>query len=464
MIAVFYIGQPRYQEETRENHQRVIARLQQIAPVRVYDCQQPGFDSRSDVPCQGDVGKAGGLQVWDFIKAAQQLTEPVIIKFRSDLWFCESSVEILAAEVQAVINGEYDVCYLGANLKFDFDKERSKYHATAHKKIPDFVVVARRECLRDIEQVRTILADNADNVANGNKVFKIITQDLARSYAVNCYIFLMRVPLTQPTDYAVGRAFIDSYPESGTAHQYWKKFRPNPDAECNHQISIIYTGLPRFPGETKNNHAQMIDRIRRRAPTEVQMYTSNLVSQTNNLWAEVSGGTQVWQFMNAVDQAPGTIIIKFRTDLWFTPAAMDAVMIELDEILEGKQDAAFMGSNWADYLGHDHTRLNSDDCATVQDFVVMARRSSLRSSSDVYTDLARVGMSKLQCGTKVFKSILQPGSDATNAQCQIWLCRKPYVHEPSHYQVGLDYILSYPKQWKMPNAIPWLNSQRHRYE
>lgn len=462
MIAVFYTGLPRYQEETKENHERLIQRLQAIAPVQVYNFLQPYFP-RDDLPCEGDVGSAGGIQVWDFMKVAQQLTEPVIVKLRTDLWFCESSFDVVAREVESVLRGHNDVSYLGSNLKMNFDQEDIRYPANSHKKVPDFVVVARRDAVLEIDRVRERLLEHYNNVANGNKVFRIITPTLDRSISVNCHIFLMRKALKHPTDYKVGLAFINDYPVGEQAWHYWRSKRPGTQAMSNPTLAIVYTGQPRYPKVTQNNHNQLIGRIQSIIPTKVYQHTTDVADQSGNSWRNLSGGTQVWQFMNAVSLTTEPIIMKFRTDLWFTPLAMDAVIYELKEIMDGYQDAAFMGSNWSEYLGHEHTRVTIDRSPVVQDFVVMARRNELRPNDQVYNDLQYAGSSKLQCGTKVFKSILQPGSEAHNVMCQIWLCRG-YYDNPNHYKVGLDYVLSYPKQWKMPGALPWIQSQQQRYE
>jgi hypothetical protein len=463
MIALFYIGFPKFQEETKANHEKLIARLSQIAPVQVYDFLQPHFQSRADLPCFGDFGSAGGIQVWDFMKAAQALKEPVIVKLRTDLWFCESSLEVVAREVESVLKGHNDVSYLGSNIKTNFDKKDYRYHATEHKKVPDFVVVARREAVLDIERVRERLTEHRDNVANGNKVYKIITPNLDLSYSVNCHIFLMRQALKDPDDWKVGKAFISDYPYGAEAFDYWRTQRPTPTIPKDLSLAIVYTGQPRYTNVTQKNHNELIQKIQEIIPTHVYHFTTDVANQQNNLWRTLSGGSQVWQFINAVKKTNQPIIIKFRPDLWFTPLAMDAVIYELKEIISGYQDAAFMGSNWTDYLGHEHTRIPHTNSPVVQDFVVMARRSELRPYDDVYEDLKFAGSSKLQCGTKVFRSILNPGIEAHNVMCQLWLCRG-YYENPTHYQVGLDYVLSYPKQWKMPQALPWMQSQQARYE
>ena len=94
------------------------------------------------------------------------------------------------------------------------------------------------------------------------------------------------------------------------------------------------------------------------------------------------------------------------------------------------------------------------DHHTVQDFAISARKSVLRNKQLVYNDLGNYKSSTRACGTKVFKAITYPTITGNNVMCQLYLVRKQYdVVDP--WQVGYDYIASYPKQWKMPNALPW---------
>jgi len=463
MISITYIGLPRYQRMTQDNHGRLINMLNEIAPVRIYNCLQPNFPSRHDLPCGGDVGSAGGLQVWDFFKAVQTVKEEIIIKLRTDVWFHETSYAIVVREVQKIINGDNDVCYLGANIKHNFDKQDLRYPAVNEKKVPDYVIIAKKSALRNIDEIRWRLHEHRNDVASGNKVFRIITDNLNRSVSVNCHIFLVRKEMRDPTDWKVGWAFITDFNNSEDAARYWQtqKVRVmNPDDT----IALVYTGQPRFPDVTKQNHQILIDKIKEFVPVTVYHYTTDKLDQIGNKWRDLSGCTQVYQFMEAASQTKEPVIVKFRTDLWFTPESMEAVMYEIKDVLANVQEASFMGSNWADYLGHEHTRIDLVKCSVVQDFVVIARRENLRPKGDVLLDLELSGGNKLQCGTKVFKNILQPGTIGHNVYCQIWLCRHPYTQAPTHYQVGLDYICGYQKQWKMPNAIPWIKSQQHRYE
>jgi hypothetical protein len=105
---------------------------------------------------------------------------------------------------------------------------------------------------------------------------------------------------------------------------------------------------------------------------------------------------------------------------------MSVIVHELNEIIYNNQDAAFLGSNWAEFLGHEHTRLKLRVLESVQDFVIMANRKCLRDPNNILHDVNFMMPNKLKCGTKVFDQILTPEA-------------------------------------RMPGAIPWMHSQKHRY-
>ena len=455
MIAIFYIGLDRFSAQTKANHQELFDRLAKIAPIQVYHFLQPEF-SREDCPVSGGVGSAGGLQTWDFMKAVQQVKGDIVIKLRTDVWFCSNTCDNVVEEVKSIIAGDHDVTYMGANSKDNYQTPYVRWPAPQHKKVPDFVIIARREAVLDIDRVTDHLA-NAGDVANGNKTFKIITKDLSRSYCVNNYVFLIRDELTPLDDWNIGLKFYQSYAYGGAALANWVRTMHRSKNKIN-SIAIVYVGADRFPEIGLPNHEPLIEEIRKLLPTKVYSFTHGYELRGECPWPE-SGAAQVWDFMESVDRVTEDLIIKFRPDLWFTPSSQEAVLSEIRKIIDDELDASFMGSNWKEYLGHEYTVLPVDQCATVQDFVVMARRSILMPKNSVHLSLHGTGSGKRSCGTKVFKSILQSYAIANNVLCQIYLVRKTYdIVDP--WQVGLDYILSYRKQHKMPDAVPWYLSTR----
>jgi hypothetical protein len=225
MLDVFYIGLDRFRDRTRENHAWMLDQLSsRFGQITTHDFLQPKFD-RSDCPVGGTVGSAGGLQVWDFMKAVQKLSAPCVMKLRTDVWFAHSSLAPVARAVERCLSDAKDVVYLGANVKQGLDDPDDNRPADHHKKVPDFVVVARRSAVLDIDRVRAHLAAAGD-VASGNRVFKIITPDLSRSETTWCRIFLVRRANTFARDWNIACDFVRSYPEANRAQDFLLKCRP----------------------------------------------------------------------------------------------------------------------------------------------------------------------------------------------------------------------------------------------
>lgn len=226
MLDVFYIGENRFRDRTQENHAWMLAQLEsRFGRISTHDFLQPGFD-RSDCPVTGDAGSAGGLQVWDFMKVAQKLSAACIMKLRTDVWFSRSSLTPVSRAIERCISGATDVSYLGANVKQGLENPDDNKPAYHEKKVPDFVIVARRSAVLDIDRVRSHL-QAAKDVSSGNRVFKIITPDLTRSETTWCRILLVRRSNTFSRDWNIACDFVKSYPQADVAMDFLTKCQPH---------------------------------------------------------------------------------------------------------------------------------------------------------------------------------------------------------------------------------------------
>jgi hypothetical protein len=97
MIAVMYIGQCRYAAMRRENHQVLVSKLEQIAPVIKYD-----FTRELNQPSPSPWQQSGGIQIFDFLEGVEKVKENIVVKFRSDLWFTDGAMDAIVEEVKLV--------------------------------------------------------------------------------------------------------------------------------------------------------------------------------------------------------------------------------------------------------------------------------------------------------------------------------------------------------------------------
>lgn len=469
MISVFYTGDNRHNLEiSRINHQPLITGLQQLASTNVYDFTK-GYAGRGVCPfdeggedTQLQRGASGAVQVWDFATSVDRTTEEIVVKMRTDVWLTESSTKIILAHVRDILKDNKDIVFFGCDVVNDnqgIEHQSIEITRTDPARIQDFIIVAKRSCLPTTEKlVADLIPTVTTKRVSGNKTFRALVTPGTRAYTVLCHLWLIRKTYHwTPSDGEVYRDFVQSYIKRATqellepAVSWWKEYyKPS--------IGVLYIGHRRYPEVGLPNHQELITKLKQLLPVNIYDF-SKPVGTTNNCPFVEGGGVQVWDFMESANNINDEYIIKLRTDLWLTPSSIDCVVDGMQRIIEGSVDAEFYGSNWTEWLGHERSRYPVQDQSWVQDFVVSSRRSVLRPKDDVYKDLTSYKSSTRACGTKVYKTITTPNITGNNVMCQIYLVRKTYdVVDP--WQVGYDYITSYPKQWKMPNALPWYISTK----
>lgn len=237
MIAVFYTGDVRHNQDiAAANHTLLINRLRELGEVNVYrftrDDPERGqcpYDPPADIDDPDIVyrrGQGGAVQVWDFIRGVQRTQEPIVIRLRTDLWFTNTSVEVIVNEVQALINNEYGIAYFGSDWVNDtIGAENLKLHVNINHDphVQDFVVAARRDSLKSFDDVAAHMdAVNPNKRRSGNKTFRFIVpnqevgknvwEQTVKTYRILCQIYLIRQDYNEyPNDMLVCRDYIQSY-------------------------------------------------------------------------------------------------------------------------------------------------------------------------------------------------------------------------------------------------------------
>jgi hypothetical protein len=275
-------------------------------------------------------------------------------------------------------------------------------------------------------------------------------------------------------------------------------------------IAIFYTGDIRHNQEiAKQNHQRLIDRIGELASVHVYYFTRNDPQRGacpydppegdphDNVYRRGQGGAvQVWDFMRGVQRTTEDIVMKLRTDLWFTDTSIDAICFDLQEMIAGRSGIAYFGSDWVNKTAgavNDRLPVHIDFHNLIQDFVVLARRDSLKSFQDVIDSLNTLNPNKRRSGNKTFRFIIptvhepwRPDAEMLSSNglrkqlttvhrvlCQIWLIRQDYAEYPSDNIVCRDYIQSYIADDKakmgkknmiiphpMTDAVNWWRAQQ----
>ena len=212
-IGVFYIGQRRFQKTSTPHHKVFLDSLAEKYDIKIYDF----IKDKPDFNCPFD--SSGGIQIWDFLQANGKITEEIVIKLRTDLWFTTSSIEVLLSYIQKVVNNELDIVFLG----LDFIKTPHKiYHespAKGTKKIVDFVVVSKKSALADNDEIFSRLVKA--NQRSGNLLFGLLPHTEAKAVSVSCQIYLLRKEYSQPDNFQIYKEWTDLYSNIPRSSHEW---------------------------------------------------------------------------------------------------------------------------------------------------------------------------------------------------------------------------------------------------
>ena len=236
-------------------------------------------------------------------------------------------------------------------------------------------------------------------------------------------------------------------------------------------IAVFYTGDVRHNQDiAAANHKLLIDRLNKLAPVNVYRFTRDdpnrgacpydppiNIDDPDIVYRRGQGGAvQVWDFMRGVQRTQEPIIVRLRTDLWFTASSIEVVVNEVQALINNEYGVAYFGSDWVnDTIGVENLKLNVDINYDphVQDFVVAARRDSLNSFESVMAKMDEVIPNKRRSGNKTFRYIVPIKQVGKNVQeqtvktyrilCQVYLIRQDYSKYPDDTLVCRDYIQSY---------------------
>lgn len=210
MIAVVYIGQNRFRKTTVDNHKLFLNRLKTFIDYKIYDFSG---HPRNNCPYNPEIlEQRGNLQVWDLASCLDKITEDVILKIRTDLWFTNSSIDTIINETQKVLSNEHDVSFLGHNFKRTFaEKYLVEKDITKEDNVRDLVVILRKSKIHSSEQILENVR-NFGHVRSGNKIHGQILKQETKAVNIYCQLYLVRESLPRNIDpWTVCFKFVDSW-------------------------------------------------------------------------------------------------------------------------------------------------------------------------------------------------------------------------------------------------------------
>lgn len=242
-------------------------------------------------------------------------------------------------------------------------------------------------------------------------------------------------------------------------------------------IAVCYTGDKRFNYKlTFLNHKKLFDKLSEIGNLKFYFFTKDLPERgicpyddnqpdlaIEGKYRRGQGGAvQTWDFMNATSLVDENIVIRMRTDTWFHDSAIDVISNELKEIVDGKTDIAFFGSDLINgNVGKEFEKifLDPNHITKIQDFIIIANKTKILSPSEVYERIEATHPKKRRSGNKIFRYCLPDGVNAYTILCKIYLIRKFYKDEQDEITIFKDYLESYGTVSKVPElqeAYNWL--------
>lgn len=184
-IGIIQIGLKRNLKIAEKNHKKLYELLQSKYNINIYDFYRTG-------PIENcPFNSSGRIQLYDFFTSAEKINDDIILKIRSDIFLTDSSIEVLCKEIDKILNNELDICYLGLAFATHYDKVCHIERVTNKIKVPDFLVLARKNKL--IEDWLDSIYKNTDDSMSGNVTYLKIKKYDAIAYMVSCQMYILRL-------------------------------------------------------------------------------------------------------------------------------------------------------------------------------------------------------------------------------------------------------------------------------
>jgi hypothetical protein len=217
-------------------------------------------------------------------------------------------------------------------------------------------------------------------------------------------------------------------------------------------VAILYIGHSRFKDLSLLNHKKLIDAISTKFKVTIYNFTQPILDRSECLFTS-SGGIQLWDFYTSIDKIKEDVIIKIRTDLFFTDSSITAIISELTQIAYYQIDVSFLGlgllsehfdSNIYEEKFYSYSYRKN---GKVLDWIVIVNKKFISTKEIVFEDLTTGKSSRNGSGNYTWKLIVKSPLDTNVVCCHTALIRKLYKNEDFIFKnVVLDmFELSLPQ-------------------
>ena len=212
MIGIFYIGEPRFADIGRANHEKLWNKLRENWPIQIYDYTWNRAWPRN---CPSDL--AGVVQVWDFYQALSRMSEKHIIKMRTDVWLSDAAVDVILKEMSMIVNNENDLAYIGMELVTDFGETYNRIPAQGFPKVQAKISPTDAPLWE---------SQNLKKLKSGNRTFRLLMLPETRAYTVRTHMTLIRGNYQHPDEWQITYDFVSEYHKVTAAVAWWALKNP----------------------------------------------------------------------------------------------------------------------------------------------------------------------------------------------------------------------------------------------
>jgi len=214
-IGIVQIGLNRFYNTTLSNHLELYELLDKRYGTKIYNF----YRDAPNPQCPFDL--SGKVQVYDFLTAKDQVSEDIIFKIRSDIYFTKSSMDVICKEIDCILENNNDIAFLGIDFMNDFDKEHKRENVRDVVKTTDFAIIARRESLEDTEKIINLMRTGVKD-KSGNKTFYLVLKPETRGVKISCQIYIVRKDYESYDNWQIYWDWCSEYKKSEQA-QNWVK-------------------------------------------------------------------------------------------------------------------------------------------------------------------------------------------------------------------------------------------------
>ena len=224
-------------------------------------------------------------------------------------------------------------------------------------------------------------------------------------------------------------------------------------------LGFVYTGEKRFEKIGRENHKLLYNTLSEF--TQFSIYDQCKVNRKNDEF-KLSAPNQIWDFYMALPYVKERIVVRMRTDIWFSKSSIPHVINEILATLQGKRSFTLIGSELKKHYNNEYDTYDlpefkvghKSDKSKVKtaDFITIADREALRPRYEIYNMLKT---EKSKSGNRLWQRIRKgPGKYSFG---QIYLIRANY--KPKHLNdkyMGYQFAEGYNKS-KHKEALKFYN-------